>query len=71
MISTGSDACLSADVGASGYGYPMIIKAMLETIETGALEETTVECQDYTAGFEQLRRTVPEGMRLLSVNPQR
>ncbi|AIX99753.1 hypothetical protein ART_0155 [Arthrobacter sp. PAMC 25486] len=48
----------------------MIIKAMLETIETGAVEETTVECQDYTSGFEQLRRTVPAGMRLLSVRPE-
>ena len=49
----------------------MIIKATLETIETGAVETTTVECQDYTAGFEQLRRTVPEGMRLLSVRSER
>lgn len=48
----------------------MIIHAILETIETGAIEETTVECQDYTAGFQQLRRTVPEGMRLLSVRPE-
>ena len=49
----------------------MIIKATLEHIETGAVEETVVECQDYTAGFEQLRRTVPEGMRLLNVRPER
>lgn len=49
----------------------MIIKATLETIETGAVEETTVECQDYTSGFEQLKRTVPEGMRLLNVRPER
>lgn len=49
----------------------MIIKAMLETIDTGALEETTVECQDYTDGFAQLRRTLPEGSRLLWVRPER
>ena len=49
----------------------MIIKATLQHIETGTVEETMVECQDYTAGFEQLRRTVPEGMRLVSVRPER
>lgn len=49
----------------------MIINAMLETIETGAVETTTVECQDYTSGFEQLKRTLPEGGRLLSVRPER
>ena len=59
------------NVSPTVYAYPMIIKATLETIETGAIEETVVECQDYTSGFEQLRRTVPEGMRLLNVRPQR
>ncbi|WP_181034306.1 hypothetical protein [Arthrobacter sp. GMC3] len=49
----------------------MIITATSETIETGELETTTVECQDYTFGFEQLRRMLPEGVRLLSVLPQR
>lgn len=49
----------------------MIIKATLEVIESGAIEVTTVECRDYTAGFEQLQRTLPEGMRLLSVRPER
>ncbi len=49
----------------------MIITALLQPIEGGAVESTTVECQDYTSGFEQLKRTLPEGMRLLSVNPQR
>lgn len=49
----------------------MIITATLEVIETGKVETTTVECRDYTAGFEQLRRTVPEGMRLVSVLPER
>lgn len=49
----------------------MTIIAILETIEGGAIETTTVECQDYATGFEQLRRTVPEGMRLLSVLPVR
>lgn len=49
----------------------MTITAILETVETGAVETTTVECQDYTSGFEQLKRTLPEGMRLLSVRPER
>lgn len=49
----------------------MTITATLETIETGSIETMTVECQDYTAGFEQLKRTLPEGMRLLSVRPER
>ena len=49
----------------------MIITATLENIETKEVETTTVECQDYTAGFEQLKRTLPDGVRLLSVLPQR
>lgn len=49
----------------------MIITATLETIETGAVETTTVECQNYTDGFAQLQRTLPAGVRLLSVLPQR
>lgn len=49
----------------------MIITATLETIETGELVTTTVECMDYTSGFEQLRHMLPEGARLLSVRPQR
>lgn len=49
----------------------MIITAILETIGTGELDTTTVECQDYTAGFEQLRRMVPEGVRLLNFRTQR
>lgn len=49
----------------------MIITALLQHIESGATEETVVECQDYTSGFDQLRRTVPEGMRLVSVRPER
>ncbi|MEV8181249.1 hypothetical protein [Specibacter sp. NPDC078692] len=49
----------------------MIITALLEVIETGAVESTSVECQDYTAGFEELRRTLPEGVNLLSVRPER
>lgn len=58
-------------VSPSRYGYPMIIKAMLETVDTGATEETTVECQDHTSGFEQRRRTVPDGVRLLGVLTER
>lgn len=49
----------------------MIITATLETIATGEVETTTVECQTYTDGFEQLKRTLPDGVRLLSVLPQR
>lgn len=49
----------------------MIITALFETIETGVVQSTTVECQNYTAGFEQLKRTLPEGMKLLSVRPGR
>ncbi|WP_170835468.1 hypothetical protein [Arthrobacter alpinus] len=49
----------------------MIITAMFETIETGAIETTTVECQNYTQGFEQLKRTMPERARLVSVRPER
>ena len=49
----------------------MIITATLENIATREVETTTVECQNYTAGFEQLKRTLPEGVRLISVLPQR
>lgn len=49
----------------------MIITALLETIETGDIEVTSVECADYTAGFQQLKRTLPEGVRLVSVRPER
>ncbi|SEE29218.1 hypothetical protein SAMN04489740_1059 [Arthrobacter alpinus] len=49
----------------------MMITALVETIETGALEVTSVECQDYTQGFEQLKRTLREGVRLVSVRPER
>lgn len=59
------------DVRTSGHGYLMTMTATLETIETGAVETTTVECQDYTSGFEQLKRTLPEGVRLLSLLPVR
>lgn len=49
----------------------MIITALLQPIDGGPVESTTVECQDYTAGFEQLERTLPDGVRLLSVRPER
>lgn len=58
-------------VRPSDYCYPMIITALLQSLEGGAVESTTVECQDYTQGFEQLKRTLPERMRLLSVRPER
>lgn len=45
----------------------MTITATLETIEGGAIDTTTVECQDYDAGYAQLQRTLPEGVRILSV----
>lgn len=49
----------------------MLITAMLETIETAAIEITTVECQDYAQGFAQLRRTLPAGTRILNVRVDR
>lgn len=45
----------------------MTITATLENIDTKAIETTQVECQDYDAGYAQLQRTLPEGMRILSV----
>lgn len=45
----------------------MIIHGTLQNIETGALEVTQVECEVYQAGYDQMLRTVPEGMRLLHV----
>ncbi|MHA7177355.1 hypothetical protein ACX80D_11925 [Arthrobacter sp. Sr24] len=49
----------------------MLITAMLETIETAAIETTTVECQGYAQGFAQLRRTLPAGTRILHVRVDR
>lgn len=45
----------------------MTIHGTLQNIETGALEVTQVECAEYQPGYDQMVRTVPEGMRLLSV----
>ncbi|MCC9068781.1 hypothetical protein [Arthrobacter cryoconiti] len=45
----------------------MIITGTLENIETGAIETTTLDCEDYAAGFAAMRRTLPEGVRLISV----
>ena len=49
------------------YHGVMKIIGILETIETGAVEEIESECVDYRHGFEALRRLLPEGIRLLSV----
>jgi len=49
----------------------MIITATLEGLAAGTVETTEVACQEYKAGFEQLRRTTPEGCRLLSVRVAR
>ena len=49
----------------------MIIHATLETIEGGSIAVTQLDCKDYHAGFEQLRATVPEGQRLISVRVDR
>lgn len=49
----------------------MTIIGTLETIETGALELTTSECQNYATGLAAMRRTLPEGMRLLNVRVER
>ena len=45
----------------------MTITATLETVDGGSIETTAVECQDYAAGYAQLQRTLPEGVRILSV----
>ena len=49
--------------------YHGVIKiiGILETIETGAIEQTESECADYRLGFDAMRRLLPEGVRLLSV----
>ncbi len=49
----------------------MKITGILETIETGAIEQTESECADYRQGFDAMRRLLPEGVRLLSVRVQR
>ena len=45
----------------------MKITGTLETVETGAIEQTESECTDYRQGFDAMRRMLPEGVRLLSV----
>lgn len=57
--------------GADTYNQFMTITATLETIETGTIESSTVECQDYASGYSQLQRTLPEGVRMLSVRVER
>ena len=49
----------------------MTITATLETIETGAVDSATVDCEDYASGYGQLQRTLPEGVRMLSVRVER
>lgn len=49
----------------------MQIIGILETIDTGVIEITTVDCQDYREGVGAIRRTLPEGVQLLSVRCER
>lgn len=49
----------------------MIITGTLESIDTSAIETTTSECQNYASGFAAMRRTLPEGVRLLNVRVER
>jgi hypothetical protein len=37
----------------------------LEHIESGAIEQTEVDAADYQSGLDAMRRTLPEGVRLL------
>lgn len=57
--------------GTDTYNQGMTITATLETIETGTIESSTVECQDYPSGYGQLQRTLPDGVRMLSVRVER
>lgn len=49
----------------------MKIFGTLEHIESGDIEQTEVDAADYQAGLDALRRTLPEGVRLLSVRIER
>ncbi|WP_181034069.1 hypothetical protein [Arthrobacter sp. GMC3] len=54
----------------------MKIIGAIETIQadplvTGPIEETAVECEDYHEGFAAMRRTLPEGQRILSIRVER
>jgi hypothetical protein len=42
----------------------MKIIGVLETIETGVIEQTHSDCNDYRQGFDAMRRTLPDGVRL-------
>jgi len=43
----------------------------LEHIESGTIEQTEVDAADYQTGVDALRRTLTEGVRLLSVRVDR
>jgi hypothetical protein len=43
----------------------------LEHIESGTIEQTEVDATDYQAGLDAMRRTLPNGVRLLSVRLER
>lgn len=49
----------------------MIIIATIETIDGSTFDAVEVEATDYAAGFTELRASVPEGRRLISVRVQR
>jgi hypothetical protein len=43
----------------------------LEHIESCTIEQTEADATDYQAGLDAMRRTLPEGVRLLSVRVDR
>lgn len=49
----------------------MKIFGTLENIESGTIEQSEVDAADYYAGLDAMRRTLPEGVRLLSVRVDR
>ncbi|MGO4382636.1 hypothetical protein [Specibacter sp. RAF43] len=49
----------------------MIIIVTLEEITSGGISETEMECTVFLEGFEALKRTLAEGVRLLSVRVER
>lgn len=49
----------------------MKIIGTLEHVESGTIEKTEVDAADYQAGVDAMRRTLQEGVRLLSVRVER
>ncbi len=61
-------AGLTWDIG-DGFAYRdgMKIVGILETTQSGVLEQLESGCSEYWRGFDAMRRMVPEGVLLLSV----